>query len=290
MKALIFGINGQDGYYLSKICQRNGVEVIGVSRSHGNWLIGSVSDFTLVESLTKLHKPEYIFHLAANSTTKHSAVFENNETIVTGTLNILESVKNHSPKTKVFLSGSAMQFKNSGEPIDEQTEWDVSSPYAVSRIQSIYFAMYYRKLGLEIYAGYLFNHDSPQRHECHITQKIAKAVNRISNGSNEILEIGNIEVKKEFTFAGDVANAIWLLVNNKSKIYECVIGSGKAYSIKEWIEICCKKYKINSEKIVIVNKNFNPEYAILVSNPKLIFSLGWEPKIKIEQLAEMMLN
>ncbi len=92
MKAIIFGINGQDGFYLNQILEKEGVEVIGVSRSDGNWVKGSVADYNLVQELIKTQKPDYIFHLAANSTTNHNALFENHETISTGTLNILEGV------------------------------------------------------------------------------------------------------------------------------------------------------------------------------------------------------
>jgi GDPmannose 4,6-dehydratase len=290
MKSIIFGINGQDGYYLEKILSENSIKTVGVSRSPGNWIQGDVGDYYFVENLVKTYKPDYIFHLAANSTTQHSSLFENHKTICTGTLNILESVLKFSPKTKVFLSGSAVQFENKGLPINEQTNWSASSPYAVARIQSVYAGRYYRKLGLEVYTGYFFNHDSPLRSERHITQKIVQTVKRIANGSDEVLEIGNIEVQKEYTFAGDVASAVWLLVNNNKQITECIIGSGKAYSIQNWIEICCACFDIDWKKIVKIRENFTPEYRILVSDPTLLLSLGWKQTIGIEQLSELMLR
>jgi len=193
-------------------------------------------------------------------------------------LNILESVKLHSPGTKVFLSGSAMQFKNKGVPIDEQTPFDASSPYSVARIHSIYSGRYFRNsFGLKVYAGYFFNHDSPLRTEQHLNQKIAATAKRVAKGSQEKLEIGNIEVQKEFNFAGDIVEAIWALVNQE-QIFEAVIGSGEAHSIREWIEYCFKKVGLKWQDFVIPNKNFIPEYEILVSNPKLIKSIGWKPK------------
>ena len=145
MNALIFGSAGQDGYYLSQLLQKNQINVIGISRGSGE-VIGSVSDYQLVHDLVKNHKPEYIFHLAANSTTNHDVLFENHETISTGTLNILESVRLYSPKTKVFLSGSGLQFLNTGQPINEKTPFNASNAYAVSRIQSVYAARYFRSL------------------------------------------------------------------------------------------------------------------------------------------------
>src|SRR3990167_7055152 len=109
MKAIIFGANGQDGQYLSQLLQNKKIKVIGVSRSGKQWTKGDVADLHFVESLIKQHNPDYIFHFAAISTTKHSALFDNHKAISTGTLNILDSVKNHCPKCKVFLSGSALQ-------------------------------------------------------------------------------------------------------------------------------------------------------------------------------------
>ena len=103
MNAIIFGANGQDGYYLNELLQQQGIAVTGVSRS-GPWLNGSVSDYAFVKALIKQQQPHYIFHLAANSTAAHEVWEENHHTISDGTLYLLESVKEHSPHTKVFLS------------------------------------------------------------------------------------------------------------------------------------------------------------------------------------------
>ncbi len=278
MKTLIFGSNGQDGYYLTKHLEERGAEVIGISRSKAD-VTGDVNDLAFVGSLIQQHKPGYIFHFAANSTTKHDALFVNHQTIATGTLNILESVKLHCPACKVFLSGSAMQFKNEGQPIDESTPFDASSPYSVSRIHSVYAARYYRSaFGLKVYMGYFFNHDSPLRGENHVNQKIAAAVKRIGAGSAEKLYLGNIGVRKEFNYAGDFVEAVWTLVN-QDKVFEAVIGSGIAYSIKDWLEYCFNKINKNWADFVVEDKNFVAEYSILVSNPALIKSLGWQPKV-----------
>ncbi|MEI6056745.1 MAG: GDP-mannose 4,6-dehydratase [Lentisphaerota bacterium] len=290
MKSIIIGINGQDGYYLSNLLRLNKIEVFGLDSTPGTWLTGDVGNFEIVQSLIKSYKPDYLFHFAAISTTKHEALFDNHSAISTGTLNILESVKLHSPGTKVFLSGSAMQFKNKGVPIDEQTPFDASSPYSVARIHSIYSGRYFRNsFGLKVYAGYFFNHDSPLRTEQHLNQKIAATAKRVAKGSQEKLEIGNIEVQKEFNFAGDIVEAIWALVNQE-QIFEAVIGSGEAHSIREWIEYCFKKVGLKWQDFVIPNKNFIPEYEILVSNPKLIKSIGWKPKNSFNQLADLMMG
>jgi len=289
MKAIIFGANGQDGYYLSKLLTPQKIEVIAVSRN-GNGIIGDVGDYNLVEGLIKKYQPDYIFHFAANSTTRHSALFDNHNAISTGTLNILENVRLHCPHAKVFLSGSAMQFKNEGCPIDEETPFEASSPYSVARIQSVYAARYYHNFfGLKIYTGFFFNHDSPLRSEQHVNQKIVKAVLRIATNQNEKLELGDISVQKEFNYAGDSVEAIWKLIN-QDEVFEAVIGSGNAYSIQDWLKYCFEKINRNWQDSVVIKNEFVPEYRILVSNPRLIKSLGWQPRLDLYQLADLMMG
>ena len=289
MKAIIFGSSGQDGVFLSQFLREKNIEVLGVSRTASEFR-GNVSDNAFVEALIKNHNPDLIFHFAANSSTRHETLFDNHQAISTGTLNILESVRLHCPNTKIFLSGSAMQFKNEGIPIDEQTPFEASSPYSIARIQSVYAARYYRSaFGMAVYCGYFFNHDSPLRTERHVNQKIVSAVKRIANGSNEKLELGNINVKKEFNFAGDFIEAIWTLVNQDS-FFEVIIGSGKTNSIEEWTKYCFDKIDRNWEDFVTINPNYKPEYNILVSDPTILRSLGWRPRIGFYQLADMMLD
>ena len=289
MKALIIGINGQDGFYLKQLLHTLDIEVIGVSRSEGNWIKGNVSNADFVNNIIKSQKPDYIFHFAANSTTSHQALFENHETIATGTLNILEAVYNYTSKTKVFITGSGLQFINDGKPIKETDTFIANSPNSVARIQSVYAARYYRSLGIKTYVGYLFNHDSPKRTERHVNQKIVKAVLRMAKGSNEIIELTDINVQKEFAFAGDIIEAIWLFIN-QDRVFETVIGTGITYSIKDWLNICFKMKGLDWKNKVKIHNDFISPYKLLVSNPETIKKLGWQPKINIEHLAEMMIN
>ena len=289
MNAIIFGINGQDGHYLSELCKANGITVIGVSRSGGEWLQGDVSNREQTESLIKTHLPQYVFHLAANSTTRHDAVFENHETISTGTLNILEAVKRHCPSTKVFITGSGLQFVNTGAPISEHDEFEASSPYSVARIQSVYAARYYRSLGIRAYVGYLFHHESPFRKPNHVSKMIALAVQRIAAGSGEFIELGDISVEKEWAFAGDVAQGILTLVE-QDEVFEAVIGSGVAYSIQDWLEECFNVIGKDWREHTRLREGFTPEYKRLVSNPSTMQSLGWVPSVDFPGLAAIMLN
>ncbi len=288
-RALIFGASGQDGYYLNKLLQLNKIEVVSISRTSGT-ILGDVADFEFVENIIKDRLPNYVFHFAANSTTKHTALLENHASISSGTLNILEAVKKHSPYAKIFISGSAMQFKNDELPINENTPFESSSAYAAERIYSVYLTRYYReKFNLNTYVGYLFNHDSPLRSENHINQKIVKSAINIANGKQDKLIIGDFDVKKEFNYAGDIVTAIWQLVS-QNDVSEMVIGSGAAYDIRIWIEYCFNKLGLKWEEHTIKDDKFVTDYNLLVSDPKLLMSTGWSPTKNIFQLADLMMK
>ena len=285
-KSIIFGITGQDGFYLQELLQKRGHQVMGISRANG----GDVAERTYVENLIRDVHPDLVFHLAANSTTRHEALFENHETISTGTLNILESVKLHCPACRVFITGSGVQFANKGLPISEKDEFAPLSAYAVSRIHSVYAARYYRSLGIQAYVGYLFHHESPLRKPNHLCKKIAELAQRVRDGSKEQITLGDVSVRKEVGFAGDIAVGIWALVSQEA-VFEATIGTGKAYSIQEWIEICFSKVGSDWRNHVILRTDgFIPEYPLLVSDPTTIRSLGWHPAVDIDALADMMLT
>ena len=288
MKALIIGANGQDGFYLKKLLQQKDVDVISISRK-GNFLHIDITNYTEFSQFIKKEQPDFIFHLAANSTTRHDAMFENHNTIATGTLNILEAVKEFSQHTKVFISGSGLQFLNKGNPIKETDLFAANDAYSISRIQSVYAARYFRSLGIKVYVGYFFNHDSPLRTERHVTKMISETVKRIAAGSNERLKIGDMSVVKEWSYAGDIVKGIWLLVN-QDKIFEANIGSGIGYSIKEWIEECFELRKIPFNGNVLQLEQFIPGYKILVSDNSIIKSLGYKPQVSLKELAKIMLN
>jgi GDPmannose 4,6-dehydratase len=289
MNALIFGAGGQDGFYLQQLCRELRIVPVGVSRStNSDCVQGDVSDYDQVEGLVKFYHPTYIFHLAANSTTRHSALFENHATISTGTLNILECVKNQSPDTRVFITGSGVQFKNTGKPISEKDEFEASSIYAVARIQSVYAARYYRSLGIRAYVGYLFHHESPLRKPGHVAKMISLAAQRsIINGAEKI-KLGDISVLKEWAFSGDIVRGILTLVN-QDVVFEAAIGTGCTYSIEDWLEQCFSIVGKNWREHVEICLGFVPEYHCLVSNPETIQSLGWVPAVDFFELASMMM-
>ena len=288
MTTLIFGASGQDGYYLSELLKQEGHKVLDISRQ-GSIIKADVADYSVTRELIREHKPEYIFHMAANSTTKHEALFENHATIATGTLNILEAVKKFSSQSKVFISGSGLQFKNNGKPIKETDDFEARDPYSVSRIHSVYASRYYRKLGIRSYVGYFFNHDSLLRSERHIAQNIAATASRIAKGTNEKIAIGDINIIREWGYAGDIVKGIWKLVQ-QDEITEAVIGTGKGFSIKDWLEECFELIDKDWTDYVEPAQDFVADYKELVSDPSTIFSLGWKPEVDLAGLAAMMVK
>jgi GDPmannose 4,6-dehydratase len=287
MKALIFGANGQDGYYLNQLLLDLGLITITTSRKNTATPV-NVSNYKEVADIIKREAPEYIFNFAANSSVNHDTLFENHETIATGTLNILEAVKQFSPYSKIFIAGSGLQFKNEGKPISETNSFEAQSPYAIARIQSTYAARYFRSIGIHTYVGYLFNHDSPLRTSRHLSKKITEAVTRISKGSNEKIEIGDYNVVKEYGYAKDIVAGIWHFVNQDA-VHEANISTGIGYSIAEWLQECFNLVNLKWEDYVIENKHFTPTYKTLVSNASLIQSIGWSAKTSFKQLAQKMM-
>lgn len=289
LTALIFGASGQDGIYMAKLCQSKGIMPIGIARRPGFDVQGSVSDIQLVETLVQDHKPSFIFHFAANSTTRHDSLFINHETISTGTLNILESVKKYSPNTRVLITGSGVQFKNIGEPISENSEFEAWNAYAVSRIQSVYAARYFRQLGLKVYVAYLFHHESPFRQDHHVSKMICNQIHDILAGKISKLKLGDPSVQKEWGFAGDIVDGIFTLVN-QDKVFEACVGTGVVHSIYDFLSACFDQAGLSLESNLEVNVSYQAEYSKLVSCPKTIVSLGWKPRTTLSELAKIMLT
>jgi len=285
---IIFGANGQDGHYLTDLYRKQGCEVLGISRS-GNPLQGDVSSFAFIEDIIRNYKPDLVFHLAAKSTIHHDALFENHKTIGTGSLNILEAVYRWHPECKIFLAGSGLQFKNIGKPIHEKDPFDASSVYAVERIHAVYAARYFRTLGIKVYIGYLFHHESPLRKPIHMSQRIVQAVKRIAAGSNEKIDIIDVSAEKEWAFARDIVEGIATLVGQE-RVFEAVIGTGKTHTIKDWLELCFAFVGKDWTNYVVSRDEGIAEYKRLCSNPETMYSLGWRPKIELSELAEMMLK
>lgn len=283
--AIIFGGGGQDGYFLKKLLISINYKVIIFSHSDG--VSGpslDVGNFKKVEKIIKKYSPEIIFHLAAKSSTRHEFILENQNAIVQGTLAILESVERYLPKTKVFIASSALIFKNNNNPINEQNEIEIKNAYILARVEALQITRYYRSRGLKVYIGFLFNHESPLRYKSSIVREIARGVVDIYLGLEKSFNIENIDIVKEWMWAGDAAEAILKLVS-QDRVFEVCIGDGIGISVREYISKCLEILNISHKKNCIKNLNYNQEYSKFISDPKKIKSLDWSPKFDVIYLA-----
>ena len=249
---------------------------------------GDVSNYDFVSNLINSIKPDYIFHFAATSNVSHEFLFENHSSISLGTINILESVKTYSKGSKVFIAGSAEQFENNGEPINEFTPFKANSTYSAERIYATHISRYFReKHNVQVYLGFFFHHDSPFRSNNHLNQRIINFVKDLSVESKDKFRIGDYSIQKEFNYSGDFMEAVWLLINQNS-IYEVVIGSGKPYPISDWLELAFAKRNLDWRDWIEVDKEFQRPYEKLFSDPSLMKSLDWEPKTPMDELLNLM--
>lgn len=278
--AIITGSNGQDGHYLSEILKHYHVEPVLVPKASGI----DLTNVGVVTELVSNVKPEYIFHLAAHSTTDHGSALSNHDVIATGSLVLLEAARLVAPKCRVFLAGSAYQFKMQDRPISETDPLDNTSVYCESRAYSHGIAKVYRGMGLSVYFGYLFHHESPRRGINHLSQKISRAARR-----RAMIEVGDASMIKEWTWAGDTMNAVWSLVN-QDKIWEANIGTGIGQSIADFADLCFSLKGLDWREFVKENKDRDSRFKTLTANPERIHSTGWRPERDLQYLAEQMVN
>ncbi len=288
--SVIFGAGGQDGRFLKDLLIGCGHKVVcfeGPSSKNGI----NVGNYKEIFGAIKNIKPVYVFHLAAKSSTSHEALLDNQEAIVNGTANILEAVNRSTPSTKVFIASSGLIFSNDGSPICENTPIEASSAYALTRIESLEISRYFRNRGLKVYVGFLFPHESPYRPlSSYIWQVILSVSNVKKSKSNKII-LGNPDTIKEWNWAGDIVNAILMFVQ-QNEIFEVVIGSGIGYSGREFTEICLRNAGVDLNcKVEITGANdYCADYHSLISDPMLIKSIGWKPKVGIEELSRIMME
>ncbi len=284
--ALILGAAGQDGFYLSERLAAAGVSTHCAARSRKGYLHCDVGDFEQVSNIITSLRPDYIFHLAAVSSADHSALFANERAIVDGTVHVLEAARNSAHSCRVFIAGSALQFKHCGRALDENSPLSFSSAYAAQRNASLFMARYFReRFQMPVFFGYFFHHDSPRRSTHHMAQKIATAAKNASLGANAQLEVEDWHFAKEWTFAGDAMDAVWTIVNQDAH-QEFVVGSGTPYSIKQWAEECFAHVGKDYRYYVISRKD-GPSDTI-TCNPSLLRSCGWRPRVSFSGLAAMM--
>ena len=328
-KALITGINGQDGAYLSKLLLDKGYKVYGTCRRSTSErftrlkILGvfdkvHLYDFDLLEvsNIQKIIKeimPDEIYNLAAQSFVPSSFTVP----IVTadinalGTLRILDAIHLINKKIKFYQASTSEMFGKVKEiPQNESTPFHPRSPYGVSKLFAHWITINYRE-SYNMYAccGILFNHESPLRGDEFVTKKITSTLSNIKNGSNEILNVGNIYAKRDWGFAGDYVEAMWLMLQQK-EVDDYVISTGNTYLVKDFIDLTLTYLKfdykwigkgleqrvINNDTgktLVKINKKFfrPAEVDLLIGNSnKAKKKLKWKPKTSIKKLVKLMVD
>jgi GDPmannose 4,6-dehydratase len=310
-RALICGVSGQDGAYLAKLLLEKGYEVYGGSRdaqissfsnlrklnikNQVNLVSINIHDFrSVLQTIIKI-KPDEIYNLAGQSSVGLSfeQPVETLESISIGTLNLLEAIRFSNLPIHFYNAGSSECFGDTGnEAANEETPFRPRSPYAVAKAAAFWEVANYRE-AYNIYActGILFNHESPLRQERFVTQKIIASVKRISKGSSEKLRLGNIEIARDWGWAPDYVEAMWLMLQQKMAD-DFVIATGQTHKLKDFIQMAFETVGLNWENYVEIDPNlFRPtDLAIGKANPnKALEKLGWKANKNLEEIViEMM--
>ena len=313
-KALITGISGQDGYYLTQLLLKKNYEVHGVVRrvaledpDHRLWRIkkilnkiklhvGSLESYASIVKIINSIKPDEIYHLAAQSFVGDSFVdeFSTMNSNINGTHYILSAVREFSPKSKFYFAGSSEMFgKVKSIPQNENTPFHPRSPYGISKVTGFDLTRNYREsYNLYCCSGILFNHESPKRGYEFVTRKISLGVAKIKCGLEKYIYLGNISAKRDWGHASDYVIAMWLMLQQK-KPSDFVIGTGKNHSVKDFVKIAFETVGLDYKKYIKIDKKlYRPaEVQTLLSDySKAKKILKWKPTIVFNQLVKEMVQ
>ena len=308
--AMVTGITGQDGSYLVRLLLNKGYTVIGLKRrtsiiateriddliDHPNFMLRywSLHDPSTLYHLLREYKPREFYNLAAQSHVRVSFEVpeETVDTIAMGTLRILEAIRYVDPSIKFYqASSSEMYGDNPTIPQDENTRLTPASPYACAKVFAHNLCRNYREsYGMHISCGILFNHESPLRGETFVTRKITRAAARIKLGIQKKLYLGNLEARRDWGFAGDYVEAMWMMLQHDTPD-DYVIATGEAYSVREFLHKVFEIAELSVEKYVSFDKRLLRPHEVpflLGDASKAKAILGWEHKVRIDDLAKMM--
>lgn len=315
-KAFVTGITGQDGYYLADLLLKKGYEVHGTIRrsssintsridplianyqSSGQLRLyySDLLDSSSLNSLINNILPDEVYNLAAQS---HVSVSFKNPIFTTqtgtlGSLSLLEAIRN-AEKPMRYYQASSSEMYGGGEvtKLDENSPFDPKSPYAASKVFAHNMTKIYRD-SYELFCvnGILFNHESPHRGETFVTRKITRAATRIKLGIQKKLILGNLEASRDWGFAGDYVEAMYLMINHK-KPDDWVIATGETHTVREFVDKTFDYLELNWEEYVETSeKYYRPnEVDYLLGDPsKAKKDLGWSPKTNLDKLVEIMVE
>ncbi|UHG91709.1 GDP-mannose 4,6-dehydratase [Spirosoma oryzicola] len=310
--ALICGISGQDGAYLAELLLKKGYKVYGGSRDaqmssfsglnqlsirHEIETISiSINDFRSVLQTLKRTKPDEVYNLAGQSSVGLSfeQPVETLESISMGTLNLLEAIRFSDLPIRFYNAGSSECFGDTGAALaDEKTPFRPRSPYGVAKAAAFWQVANYREAyHLHASTGILFNHESPLRPERFVTQKIVSAACRIAQGSKELLTLGNLDIARDWGWAPDYVEAMWLMLQ-RNHADDYVIATGQTHKLRHFIDIVFKTVGLNwQDHVHIDSLLFRPtDIAEGHANPaKAQFKLGWKATRNVEDVARLMVE
>jgi len=316
-RALITGVTGQDGSYLAEFLLAKGYEVHGVIRRSSSFNTerlnhiyqdphergrrlslhyGDLTDASCLRDILTKTQPHEVYNLGAQSHVRVS--FDEPvytvQTDALGTLMLLEAIRDAQLPIRFYQASSSEMFgKVLQTPQTETTPFHPRSPYGCAKVYSYWQVVNYREAyGMFACNGILFNHESPRRGETFVTRKVTRAATRIKLGLQDALYMGNLEAKRDWGFAGDYVEAMWLMLQ-QNQPDDFVIATGETHSVKEWIELCFGMLDLDWAKFVKVDpRYFRPaEVDLLLGDPsKAKRVLGWQPKVGFKELARMMLD
>lgn len=312
-KAFITGITGQDGSYLAELLLEKGYKVYGLTRRTSTQNFDRIKDIIHHENLELISgdlidqhsltfalqdiQPDEIYNLAAQSFVKASweqPVLTGEFTAI-GVTRVLEAMRLACPQAKFYQASSSEMFGKVREvPQNENTPFYPRSPYGVAKVYGHWITVNYRE-SYDMFAvsGILFNHESPRRGLEFVTRKISNAVARIKLGKQDFIELGNLDAKRDWGYAKDYVEAMWLMLQ-QDKADDYVVATGETHSVREFLEIACKAAGLgNYEKYYKHNKKYDrpAEVDLLIGNPdKAQKELGWKPTVNFEQLVTLMVE
>ncbi len=308
--AFITGVTGQDGSYLAELLLSKGYKVIGLKRrtsllctdrinqfyNNPNFILEyfELDDTSCMYRLLSKYQPDEIYNLAAQSHVRVSFDIPQStvNTIVNGTLNLIEAIRNVCPNAKFYQASSSEMFgDNPNFPYNEDSKLTPASPYANAKVFAHNLMRNYR-MSYNMFAcsGILFNHESPRRGETFVTRKITMAAAKIKLGLQDKLYLGNLDAVRDWGFAGDYVEAMWLMLQ-QDKADDYVIATGKAYSVKHFLTLVFEHAGLNVNKHVEIDSRlFRPHEVpyLLGDSSKANKVLNWQPKIDLKSLAAMM--
>ena len=313
-KALITGITGQDGSYLSEFLLDKGYEVHGIVRrvaiedpEHRLWRIRHILDkiafhAASLESYASIFKvvdkvrPDECYHLSAQSFVTYSFEdeFSTINTNINGTHFVLAAIKDTAPHCRFYFAASSEMFGNAKEtPQNENTAFYPRSSYGISKVAGFHLTRNYRE-AYNLYAlnGILFNHESPRRGFEFVTRKVTNTVAKIKLGLAKELRLGNLEAKRDWGYSGDYIRAMWLMLQ-QDEPEDYVVATGETHSIKEFVEIAFGYVDLDWKDYVIIDDLFyRPAeiYELRGDSSKAKEKLGWEPRVSFRELVQMMVD